>query len=180
MGLELSSAQADVRRIYSGGWGGPAVSAVVWLAAAATADARGVQVGAAVLFVGGAVLIFPANLVLNRLMSGHADLPAGHPMRGLAIQTAATMSVVLLSLWLVAAAVPVAFFPLAMIAVGAHYFPFGHLYGDRAFPIAGAVQCAVGFLFLTRDGSDRLAPYVMAGLLAATAVALLSRHRRSN
>ena len=177
VGLNVSQAQADVRRIYSGGWGGPAVSAGVWLAAALTADRLGVEVGAAVLFVGGALLIFPLNLALNRLMSGQADLPAGHPMRGLAIQTAASMSMVLLSLFLVAPWIPGAFFPLAMIAVGAHYFPFAHLYGEPAFVVAGAVQCVAGFLFLTLDSANWLSPYVMTVLLAVTSVALVGRHR---
>lgn len=180
VGSDIAQAQADVRRVYSGGWGGPAVSAGVWLAAALTSDRLGVGVGAAVLFVGGAVLIFPVNLALNRLMSGQADLPAGHPMRGLAIQSAATMSVVLLALWLVVASIPGAFFPLAMIAVGAHYFPFAHLYGDHAFLFAGAVQCVAGFLFLMmEDGSSRLSPYVMTGLLAVMSVALVIRYRRN-
>lgn len=177
MTTELARAQADVRRIYSGGWGGPAVSAVVWVAAAIAADRAGMEVGAAVLFLGGAVVIFPANLVLNRLMSGQADLPAGHPMRGLAIQTAATMSVVLLALWMVSSVLPSVFFPLAMVSVGAHYFPFAHLYGEPAFIVAGAVQCVAGLLLLTMDAPDPLGGYVMSGLLALTSIALLLRHR---
>lgn len=177
MTTELARAQADVRRIYSGGWGGPAVSAVVWAAAAVTADQVGMGAGAAVLFVGGAVVIFPVNLLLNRVMSGQADLPAGHPMRGLAIQTAATMSVVLLALWMISAALPAAFFPLAMVAVGAHYFPFAHLYGEPAFVVAGAVQCVAGLALLVLDAPDSLGGYVMAGLLVLTAVALVVRHR---
>ena len=175
--MEIAAAQADVRRIYSGGWGGPAVSALVWLAAALTADLVGVAAGAAVLFVAGAVLIFPANLLLNRLLSGRSDLPAGHPMRPLAVQTAATMAVVLLSLWLLSSAVPGPFFALAMVVVGAHYFPFAHLYGDPAFAVAGAVQCAAGLVLLMTAGPDTLGGYVMAGLLALMAVVLLVRHR---
>lgn len=175
---ELAQAQADVRRVYSGGWGGPAVSAAVWVAAAVAADLWGTETGAAVLFLGGAVLIFPVNLLLNRVMSGEADLPAGHPMRGLAIQTAATMSVVLLSLWMLSSAVPGPFFALAMVAVGAHYFPFAHLYGEPAFLVAGAVQCVAGLALLVTGGPDSLGGYVMAGLLALTSLALFVRHRR--
>ncbi|KAB7741933.1 hypothetical protein GA707_17180 [Nostocoides sp. F2B08] len=177
MSTELARAQADVRRIYSGGWGGPAVSAVVWLAAGVVAGRSTIPTGAAVLFVGGALLIFPANLLLNRMLSGRADLPAGHPMRGLAIQTAATMSVVLLALWLVSPSIQEAFFPLAMVAVGAHYFPFAHLYGERAFLVAGAVQCSVGLLLLVIDAGDTVGAYAMTALLALTAVFLAGRHR---
>jgi hypothetical protein len=177
MTSEIAQAQADVRRIYSGGWGGPAVSAVVWLAAAVAAERSGITTGATVLFLAGALLIFPVNLVLNKVMSGQADLPAGHPMRGLAIQTAGTMAVVLLALWMISPALPEAFFPLAMVAVGAHYFPFAHLYGEPAFIVAGAVQCVAGLLLLVMDGPDTLGGYVMAGLLASTSIVLVARHR---
>lgn len=174
--VTIAQAQADVRRVYSGGWGGPAVAAVVWLAAGLTASAVDVPTGATVLFLGGAVLIFPANLLLNRLLSGHADLPAGHPMRGLAIQSAATMAVMLLALWLLAPHLPAAFFPLAMIAVGSHYFPFTHLYGDPTFLVSGAVQTAAGLLLLMMGLGD-LAAYVMAGLLVAMSITLAVRRR---
>ena len=116
--------------------------------------------------------------MLNRLLGGQADLPAGHPMRGLAIQTAATMAVILLSLWMVFSVAPGAFFPLAMVAVGAHYFPFAHLYGEPAFLVAGAVQCSAGLLVLAGETSDSFGAYVMTGLLALTAVVLFLRHRR--
>ncbi|MCE0486561.1 DUF7010 family protein [Ornithinimicrobium sediminis] len=176
--MEIAQAQADVRRTYSGGWGGPAVSALIWLAAGVTADLFGTSAGAAVLFLAGAALIFPVNLALNRLVSGEVDLPAGHPMRGLAMQTAATMAVMLLALWMVSSVVPGAFFPLAMVAVGAHYLPFSHLYGEPAFLVAGAVQCVAGLLVLVSETSDVFGAYVMAGLLALTSVTLVLRHRR--
>lgn len=175
--MQITRAQADVRRIYSGGWGGPAVSAVVWLIAAVVTDQVGIGTGATVLFVAGALLIFPANLLLNRLLSGQADLPAGHPMRGLAIQTAVTMAVVLLALWLLSSVLPGAFFPLAMVVVGAHYFPFTHLYGEVTFLVGGAIQCAAGLLVLVNTTSDSFGAYLMAGLLALMSVALFLRHR---
>ncbi|QFG68088.1 DUF7010 family protein [Ornithinimicrobium pratense] len=174
--MTIAQAQADVREVYSGGFGGPAVAAVVWLTAGVVASTVGVPVGAAVLFLGGAVLIFPANLLLNRLLTGRPDLPAGHPMRGLAIQSAATMAVMLLALWLLAPHLPAAFFPLAMIAVGSHYFPFAHLYGDNAFLVAGAIQSAAGLLLLMMGLGD-VAAYAMAVLLAALSITLAVRRR---
>lgn len=177
MTMEIARAQADVRRIYFGGWGGPAVSAVVWLVAAITTDFVGTSTGAVVLFVGGALLIFPTTVLLNRLVGGQADLPAGHPMRGLAMQTAATMAVTLLALVLLSTTLAGAFFPLAMIVVGTHYFPFTHLYGEPAFLVGGAVQTVVGFVLLLGETRDSLGAYVMAGLLLALSVALVVRHR---
>lgn len=176
--METAQSQADVRRVYTGGFGGPAVSALVWLAAAVTADAAGTERAAAVLFIGGALFIFPVNLLVNRFLSGQADLPGGHPMRGLAIQTAAGMAVVLLALWVTVPVAPGVFFPLAMVVVGAHYLPFSHLYGEPAFLVAGAVQCVAGLLLLVIDAPDSLGAYLMAGLLAVMSVVLLVRHRR--
>ena len=64
-----------------------------------------------------------------------------------------------------------------MVAVGAHYFPFAHLYGERAFLVAGALQCSVGLLLLVVDAGATLGAYAMTALLALTATYLAERHR---
>ena len=175
-GMALTQAQADVREVYHGGWVGPLVSSVVWLAAGLSADASGTGVGAAVLFLGG-VLIPPVSMLGNRLLGDRADLPSGHPMRGLAMQSAFGMVAGLLAVWLVAGVLPGAFFPLAMVIVGAHYFTFTHLYGEVAFLTAGVVQVLAGLLILVGDTPETLGAYVMAGLLVLMSGALLLRHR---
>ena len=175
--MDIAQAQADVRRIYSNGWRGPAVSAVVWLVAAVLTDNVGIGLGAAVLFVGGALLIFPLNLLFNKLSTGQADLPAGHPMRGLAVQVAMNMVAALLAAWAISTVLPSAFFPLAMVVAGAHYLPFAHLYGERFFLVAAIVETVAGLLILVNDTSVSLGGYVMAALLAAQAVGLFLRHR---
>ncbi|MGC5583378.1 DUF7010 family protein [Ornithinimicrobium sp. W1679] len=172
----VAEAQADVREVYHGGWLGPLVAAVVWLAAGLTADRTGMGVGSAVLFLGG-VLIPPVSMAGNRLLGDRADLPAGHPMRGLAMQSAFGMVAGLLAVWLLAGVVPGAFFPLAMVVVGAHYFTFTHLYGEVAFLVGGVVQVLAGLVVLVGDTGETLGAYVMAGLLVLMSVALLLRHR---
>ncbi|WP_122262152.1 DUF7010 family protein [Ornithinimicrobium cerasi] len=174
--LGVAEAQADVRRIYHGGWLGPLVAAVVWLVAGLTADRSGMASGSAVLFLGG-VLIPPLSMLGNRLLGDRADLPAGHPMRGLAMQSAFGMVAGLLAVWLVAGVLPGAFFPLAMVVVGAHYFTFAHLYGEVAFLVAGVVQVVAGLVVLVADTPDTLGAYLMAGLLVVMSVGLLLRHR---
>lgn len=164
--MDIAQAQADVRRIYHGGGGGPAA-------------ALGTKAGAVLLFVGGALLIFPVTLLLNRVLSGQADLPAGHPMRGLAMQTTATMVVTLLALVLLSSELPSAFFPLAMIVVGTHYFPFVDLYGDPTFLVGGVAQTVAGLVLLLSGAGGTLGAYVMAALLLAMSAALFVRHRRT-
>ena len=175
-GSGVADAQADVREIYHGGWLGPLVAAVVWLAAGLSADRTGMGVGSAVLFLGG-VLIPPVSMAGNRVLGDRADLPAGHPMRGLALQSAFGMVAGLLAVWLVAGALPGAFFPLAMVVVGAHYFTFTHLYGEVTFLAGGVVQVLAGLLVLVGDTPATLGAYVMAGLLVLMSGALLLRHR---
>lgn len=175
-GMALTQAQADVREVYHGGWVGPLVSSVVWLAAGLSADRWGMGVGAAVLFLGG-VLIPPVSMLGNRVLGERADLPSGHPMRGLAMQSAFGMVAGLLALWLLAGVLPGAFFPLAMVIVGAHYFTFTHLYGEVGFLVGGAVQVLAGLAVLVTDTSETLGAYVMAGLLVLMSGALLLRHR---
>lgn len=175
--MYLDRAQADVRAIYSGGWGGPAVSALVWLASGLSATRVGIGVAAVVLFLGG-FLIFPIGLVMNRVQSGQSDLPPGHPMRGLAMQLAMGMALILLPLCLMAPRIESAFFPLAMIVVGAHYLPFTHLYGKRGFVILGSVICLAGFVLLMTRAPVASGAYVMSALLALSSAALYVWHRR--
>lgn len=175
--LSVLRAQEEVRTIYHGGFLGPLIAAGVWGAAALAADAAGVGTGAAVLFFGG-MLIFPLSMIGNRLLGERADLPAGHPMRGLAMQSAFGMVAGLLAAWLLASVVPGSFFPLATVVVGAHYFTFMHLYGDALFLVFGAVQVAVGLLGLVNGTPATLAAAAMAGLLLVMSASLLVRHRR--
>lgn len=175
--LTIHEAQGDVREIYHGGFIGPIVSAGLWLAAAVAAEAGGVSRGAPVLFFGG-MLIFPLSVFGNRILGKHADLPAGHPMRALAMQSAFGMVAGLLAAWLLASVVPGAFFPLAMVIVGAHYFTFTHLYGDAVFLVFGVAQVVTGLLVMVNGGPATLGAYVMAALLTGMSITLFVRHRR--
>lgn len=173
----LPQAQREVRTIYHGGFIGPLVSAVVWLAAGLTAQSAGVSTAATVLFLGG-VLIFPVSLLGNRLLGERADLPAGHPLRGLAMQSAFGMVAGLVAAWLLAPLVPGGFFPLAMVIVGAHYFTFTHLYGDAAFLVAGIVQVVAGLLVMISQPTPSTGAFIMAGLLVAMSLVLFLRQRQ--
>jgi hypothetical protein len=84
--MQLEEAQADVLRIYRGGFSGPLVSSLIWLASAATYQWTSPGAAMAVLFLGG-MLIFPLATLVLKIMSGRAFLPKGHPSTPLAIQS---------------------------------------------------------------------------------------------
>lgn len=176
--LTIHEAQRDVREIYHGGFIGPLVSAGIWLAAAVAAESAGVSWGAPVLFFGG-MLIFPLSMIGNRMLGRRPDLPAGHPMRGLAMQSAFGMVAALLAAWVLASVVPDAFFALAMVIVGAHYFTFTHLYGDVVFLVFGVAQVVTGLLVMVNTGPTTLGAYLMAALLVSMSATLFVRHHRS-
>ncbi|SMG48266.1 DUF7010 family protein [Agreia pratensis] len=145
--MDISEAQADVRRVYRAGFPGPAVSAVVWAVANAVFVWGSATAGMVVLFVGG-MLIFPLTTLVLKVMGGTASLPKGHPSTSLAMQSAFTVPFGLLVALVLGAYEPALFFPASLIIVGAHYLVFVSLYGMRLFAVLAAVLIVVGTLVL--------------------------------
>ena len=141
--MTIAEAQADVRRIYRGGYTGPLVSAIVW--AAANAVYFIVSPGAAMvaLFFGG-MLIFPLSAVILRLTTGAGMLPKGHPSTALAMQSAFTVPLGLLVAIALGSYAPLLFFPASLIIVGAHYLVFMTLYGMKVFAVLGGALVVLG------------------------------------
>ena len=147
IGMTISDAQGDVRRLYAGGFYGQLVSAAVWLSAAAAATWVSPGSAVVVLFLGG-VLIFPLTWTVIRLHGRPASLPAGHPMAGLAIQIAFTVPVGLVVVIAMLGGRSELFFPASTVVVGAHYLPFVFLYGMRLFAVLAAALVVPGLVLL--------------------------------
>lgn len=130
--MQISAAQADVRRVYRHGAVGQIVTALVWAVSAILAASGTAGAAPLALFVGG-MLIFPLTTLGLRLLGGPVALPAGHPMSSLAFQTALQVPLGFLVALVLASFDENLFFPAAMVLVGAHYLPFVFLYGMRLF-----------------------------------------------
>lgn len=141
--MTVAAAQAEVRDVYLDGAVGQAVSGFIWLASAAAGSWIGVRPAVLVVVVGGA-FIFPLTQAILRAAGRRADLEAANPLRGLAMQIAFTVPLML----------PVAgaaalyriewFYPAVMVVVGAHYLPFVFLYGMPAFAVLAGALVAGG------------------------------------
>jgi len=83
---DLLQAQADLRYSYVRGGPGAFVSGLVWLAAAITADSRGVAAGFTVLFFGG-MTIFPLRALAVRGIFRRPSPSAGNPGPRVVIET---------------------------------------------------------------------------------------------
>ena len=71
----------------------------------------------------------------------------------------------LLAAWLLLPHRPEFVFPLAAIAVGAHYFGFRTAYGDGTYWVLGGIMCLIGLatIFLKTPDSASV-PYLIAGI----------------
>lgn len=141
--MDIETAQADVRRVYRGGFSGPLVSAVIWAAASAGFRWGSIELSMAVLFLGG-MLIFPLSSLVLKMMGGPAFLPRGHPSAALAMQSAFTVPLGLLVAIALGSVAPSLFLPASLIIVGAHYLTFISLYGMRLYGVLAGALVAVG------------------------------------
>ena len=142
--MDVLRAQADVRRIYRGGFSGPLVSGIIWGAANAAFYWGSAAAGMAVLFVGGA-FIFPLATLVLKLMGGPIALPKE----------------------------PLLFFPASLIIVGAHYLVFISLYGMKLFALLAGALVALGIItmfFVPKLGD--ISGWLGAAILLAFAVQL--------
>ncbi|MGB7820167.1 MAG: hypothetical protein WBL35_15725 [Ornithinibacter sp.] len=176
----IAEAQGDVRRVYAGGFYGQLVSAVVWLSAAAAATWVDTGTAVAVLFLGG-TLIFPMTWLVIRISGRPPSLPAGHPMKALAMQIAFTVPVGLVVVVAMLHGDGDLFFPASMVIVGAHYLPFVFLYGMRMFAYLSLALVVPGvtlLLWLTVPIS--LGGWLTGGVLLVFAFLLRAGSARRN
>lgn len=141
--MDITQAQADVRRVYRGGYSGPLVSAAVWAIANSAYLVASPSAGMAVLFFGG-MLIFPLSALILKATTGRSSLPKGHPSNALAMQSAFTVPIGLLVAIALGTYEPALFFPASLIIVGAHYLVFVSLYGMRAFAVLSGALVILG------------------------------------
>ena len=169
--MQIEQAQADVRRIYRGGFSGPLVSSLVWFAAAAVSQSGSPSSAMLVLFVGG-MLIFPLLSLVLKFMGGPASLPKGHPSIALAMQAAFTLPPGLLVAIALGLYEPALFFPASLVIVGAHYLVFISLYGMRLWGALAAVLIAVGTASFWLPDLAAISGWVGAAVLLVFSVPL--------
>ena len=141
--MDSQAAQADLRASYVNGGPGAVVSGIVWFAAALTATIAGVAAGFVVLFFGG-MTIFPLGTLIVRSVF-RRDAPSDqNPGGRIVVETVFPMIGGLFAAWLLLPHRPEAVFPIAAIAVGAHYFGFRSAYGPIGYWVLATIMCVLG------------------------------------
>lgn len=164
--MDLAVAQSELRHSYVNGGPGTIVSGLVWLLAGITASTYGISTGFVVLFFGG-MLIFPTSLLIVRACFRRPHESKNSPCTQAVIETIVPMLGGLLAAWLLIPYRPECVFPIAAIAVGAHYFGFRTAYGDITFWVLAVIMCAVGSVAIF---THMLTPNTVPFLIAAVEV----------
>ena len=160
--MDFKTAQSELRKSYVHGGPGAVVSGFVWLIAGATATAYGISYGFAALFFGG-MLIFPIATLVVRAIFQRSSPAKENPGGLIVVETVFPMIGGLFAAWLLLPHRPDFVFPMAAIAVGAHYFGFRTAYGDATYWVLGAIMCGIGAAAIaTKMPTSNSVPYLIA------------------
>lgn len=144
MDLTMSQLQAQMRDGYGSGWTGIAASALAWTVAAGVAWQGSAQHAITALLAGG-VLIFPASLVLGKLLRLPCRHPKGNALGNLAGASTFWLIFCLPVAWLLGQQQPAWFFAAMLLVIGGRYLVFASIYGLRLYWMLGLVLAATGF-----------------------------------
>ncbi|MEC9080995.1 MAG: hypothetical protein VYE44_04395 [Verrucomicrobiota bacterium] len=160
--MELDVSQNELRHSYVRGGPGAIVSGLVWLAAGVTSQLSSIAYGFAVLFFAG-MLIFPISKLVLKTVFSRTPESKSNPGGLIVMETVFPMIGGLFVAWLILPYRPDYVFPIASIAVGAHYFGFRTAYGDWTYWIFGTLLCLIGtFSILLKFPPANFVPFIFA------------------
>lgn len=144
MDLTLPQLQAQMRAGYGSGWTGIAASALAWAMAAGIAWQSSAQHAIWALLAGGA-LIFPASVVLGKLLGLPCTHPKGNALGSLAGASTFWLIFCLPIAWLLGQQQPAWFFAAMLLVIGGRYLVFASIYGMALYWALGLILAAAGF-----------------------------------
>ena len=143
MDMTLAEAQTDMRRGYCSGAAGILASAIAWSCAAGTAIVASPQRAMWVLLIGG-VLIFPASVLICRLLGARGSHSKGNPLGPLAGASTFWLVFCILVALVLGLLQVQWFFPAMLLVIGGRYLSFATIYGMRLYWGLGLVLAAAG------------------------------------
>lgn len=173
----IQDAQDDMRVGYLSGAPGVLASSLAWSAAAASIVLLSPQQAVWVLFFGG-MLIFPAGVVICKILGGRANHTKGNPLVSLAGANTIWMLLCFPLAFVAQMQMIEWFFPAVLLIIGGRYLTFAVMYGMKLYWMLGFVLAGVGMA----TGYLAVAPIVSAAAGAAIemvfAVVLFLAHGR--
>ena len=161
--MTLEEAQADMRCAYFNGATGVVASATAWIAAAIASVISTPLTAIVTLLIGG-MFIFPASVVLSKILGRCGIHAKDNPLSSLAAGGTVWMLFV----------IPIAygaslhriewFFPAMLLTIGGRYLTFATLYGLRIYLFLGAALAIAGVILVVAS-----LPF-SSGVLAGAAI----------
>jgi len=177
MDLTLPQLQAQMRAGYGSGWTGIAASALAWAMAAGIAWQGSAQHAIWALLAGGA-LIFPASVVLGKLLGLPCTHPKGNALGSLAGASTFWLIFCLPIAWLLGQQQPAWFFAAMLLVIGGRYLVFASIYGLRLYWVLGLSLAAAGYALTALSASATTVAAAGAAVEAAFAMACALGHYR--
>ena len=175
--IDIEQAQLNMREGYVAGAPGVLVSGLVWLAAGIVWAGQGARLAFTVLFVGG-MLIFPLSAAISRFAFQAPAVAKDNPLNRLGLESTVPLFAGLLIAYVLLPISPPQAIALLAVAVGARYFSFATLYGDRGFWLLGGAIALVGAAFSLGWIQDGLNVAMCVGIVEISFTGLLLARRR--
>lgn len=175
--MDIQQAQSDMRRGYMSGATGILASSIAWAAATACVFLVSPQQAVWVLFIGGA-MIYPASLLISKVLGAPGTHTRGNPLAGLA---GATTFWMILSLPLAYAASLLQiewFFPAMLLIIGGRYLTFGTLYGMRLYWLLGFALAGAGMALGVLNAPPLVSAAAGSAIEFVFAIAAFALHSR--
>jgi len=176
--MNITDAQADMRRAYFGGGTGALTSGLVWMAAGVTA----LQVSrttALIVFLIGGMLIFPISTVLDKLLGRSGKHAASNPLGQLALETTVMMLMGIAIALAVYTLNPLWFFPCMLLIIAGRYLTFSTLYGMKLYWLFGGVLAAAGYLLYAQALPFHVGALIGGGIEIVFAGLLMASSRKA-
>lgn len=175
--MNFRDAQVEFRQGFMSGAPGVLASALAWFAAAFAASRISSEQSIWVLFVGG-TLIYPAGLVIAKVLGASATASKANPLTPLAMATTFWLMFSLPIAYVVSLYRIELFFPAMLLVIGGRYLTFGALYGMRAFWVLGFALAAAGFALAYLSAPTALAAVTGASIELLFALVIFVIHAR--
>lgn len=177
--LSILDAQKDMRTAYFDGAPGVLCSGLAWLTAALVAWLVTPKAGITTLIFGG-MFIFPASVVLCKILGRTGKHNKENPLAGLAIEGTIWM---LLSIPIAIGAAlyrPEWFFPAMMLTIAGRYLTFKTLYGMRIYWVFAVALVVFSFALLAAHAPVFSGAFAGATIEIVFALIIFILSRRSH
>jgi len=150
--MEIKAAQEDMRSAYFGGGTGVLASSLVWMAAGLMALMGVIDKSMLVFFIAG-MFIFPASILISKLLKRSGKHQKGNPLAILSIETTFLIFIGLFIAYTMYHSFGDWFYSIMLMIIGGRYLMFQSIYGMKLYWLLGTLMivAGVGSMILMTD-----------------------------